>query len=201
VYRKQLSVVTGCPPLKWVVTDPAEPAARRLKNPMRILIDGYNLIRRVPDLKRLERTDMEKARDALVRELSVYRMGKKHRICVVFDGAEAIHLGSGAEKVRGISVRFSPRGSSADQVILEAMRNNEVDVLVSADRELTGDSKERKTRRRDAGHRARRRGNCRSLRGRTGRGWRSCNNQCRVQSAGCRETGGVQDPAPRGKNC
>jgi predicted RNA-binding protein with PIN domain len=104
---------------------------------MRILIDGYNLIRRVPDLKRLERTDMEKARDALVRELSVYRMGKKHRICVVFDGAEAIHLGSGAEKVRGISVRFSPRGSSADQVILEAMRNNEVDVLVSADRELT----------------------------------------------------------------
>ncbi len=104
---------------------------------MRILIDGYNLIRRIPDLKRLERSDMKQARDTLVRELSVYRTGKKHRISVVFDGAEAIHLGGGAEKVGGIIVRYSPRGSSADHLILEAIRKNEADVLVSADRELT----------------------------------------------------------------
>ena len=104
---------------------------------MRIIIDGYNLIRRVPDLKMRERTDMEQARESLVRELSVYKAGKSHRISVVFDGAEAIHLGGGTEKVGGITVRFSPRGSSADQLILEAIRKKEADILVSADRELT----------------------------------------------------------------
>jgi len=104
---------------------------------MRIIIDGYNLIRRIPDLKRIERMNMEQARETLVRELSVYRVGKNHRISVVFDGAEAVHLGGGTEKVGGITVRFSPRGSSADQLILEAIRKKETDVLVSADRELT----------------------------------------------------------------
>ena len=104
---------------------------------MRIIIDGYNLIRRTPDLKMVERSDMEEARDVLVRDLSVYRAGKRHRISVVFDGAEGIHLRESAQKVGGITVRYSPRGLSADLVILEAMRNREADILVSADRELT----------------------------------------------------------------
>jgi predicted RNA-binding protein with PIN domain len=105
-------------------------------DPMRIIIDGYNLIRRVPELKEADRTDLNAGRDMLIGELASYRTVKGHRITVVFDGSEALHLGGGVEKVRGITVRFSPRGSDADRVILEALGNSEADVLVSADREL-----------------------------------------------------------------
>jgi len=104
---------------------------------MRILIDGYNLIRKIPELQRLERIDMEEARESLIRELSVYRRGKRHRIEVIFDGAEASRLGGSQGRQAGITVRFSPRGSSADRLILEALKDGAADVLVSADRELT----------------------------------------------------------------
>ena len=103
---------------------------------MRIIIDGYNLIRRIPELERLDRADMEEARQALIRELSLYRGGKRHQIVVVFDGIEALHLGGSKTRDRGVTVLFSPRGKNADRLILDALRNREADVLVSADREL-----------------------------------------------------------------
>jgi len=104
---------------------------------MRIVIDGYNLIRRIPELERLDRINMEEAREALIKELSLYRSGKRHQIIVVFDGLEALHLGGSKSKERGVTVRFSPRGKNADQLILDALKSREADVLVSADRELT----------------------------------------------------------------
>ncbi len=104
---------------------------------MRIIIDGYNLIRRIPELERLDRVNMEEARETLIKELSLYRSGKRHQIVVVFDGLEALHLGGSSTRDRGVTVRFSPRGKSADQVIRDALKNREADVLVSADRELT----------------------------------------------------------------
>ncbi len=136
MYREQLIVPLTRSPRKRLGVDFLE-LHLRTENPMRIIIDGYNLIRRIPDLKMVERTDMKEAREVLVRELSVYRTGKRHRISVVFDGAEAVRLGGNAQKIGGITVRFSPRGLTADQVILEAIRKNEADILVSADRELT----------------------------------------------------------------
>lgn len=103
---------------------------------MRIVIDGYNLIRRVPELRALDREDLESVRDGLVQELSTYRAGKGHKITVVFDGVEAVHLGGGSEKVAGISVRYSPRGRSADSVIKEMCREGKADLVVTADREI-----------------------------------------------------------------
>ena len=104
---------------------------------MRIVIDGYNLIRRIPELRVLDRDDLEAGRDGLVQELSTYRAGKGHRITVVFDGTGSIHLGGGSEKVVGITVRFSPQGRTADSVIKEMCRENQTDMIVSADREIT----------------------------------------------------------------
>ncbi len=103
---------------------------------MRIVIDGYNLIRRNPELRELDRENLEEGRNALVRELSVYRGGRGHKITVVFDGTEAIHLGGGAEKVGGITVRYSSRGHSADTVIIQMCREGQVDVVVTGDREI-----------------------------------------------------------------
>jgi predicted RNA-binding protein with PIN domain len=104
---------------------------------MRILIDGYNLIRRIPELREADRSDLAEGREGLLEQLSLYRTGKQHRITVIFDGAKSVHLGGGSQKVGGISVRYSARGRSADQDIIEACRNGQADVLVSADRELT----------------------------------------------------------------
>ena len=104
---------------------------------MRIIIDGYNLIRRVPELRALDRADLEAGRDGLVNELSTYRAGKGHRITVIFDGAESVHLGGGSEKVAGITIRYSARGQSADSVIQKMCREGQADMVVSGDREIT----------------------------------------------------------------
>jgi len=109
--------------------------------PMRIIIDGYNLIRRIPELRALDSQDLESGRDSLVQELSSYRSGKGHRVTVVFDGAESVHLGGGSGKVRGITVRYSPQGRSADSVIMEMCREGQADVVVTADREIVDAAK------------------------------------------------------------
>jgi len=103
---------------------------------MRIVIDAYNLIRRIPELRTLDSQDLEAGRDRLAHELSTYRAGKGHPITVVFDGAESIHLGGGSEKVAGITIRYSARGQSADQVIQKMCREGAADLIVSGDREI-----------------------------------------------------------------
>ena len=104
---------------------------------MRIVIDGYNLIRRIPELRALDRDDLESGRVGLASELSTYRAGKGHQIMVVFDGADSVHLGGGSEKVAGITLRYSARGQTADQVIQKMCREGAADLIVSGDREIT----------------------------------------------------------------
>ncbi|NOY87577.1 MAG: NYN domain-containing protein [Deltaproteobacteria bacterium] len=103
---------------------------------MRILIDGYNIIRRIPELSALDRADMEEGRDYLIGELSRYRSGKGHGIVVVFDGAGSYHLGDRGSRVKGITVIYSRQGRSADDVIAALCREGKADLLVTADREL-----------------------------------------------------------------
>ena len=107
---------------------------------MRILIDGYNLIRCIPELKNAEGAGLDVGRESLLENLAAYRIGRGHRVTIVFDGTYSLHLGGGMEKVYGINVRFSPRGSDADRLIRESLSKNEADVLVSADRELTSEA-------------------------------------------------------------
>ncbi|TNF48436.1 hypothetical protein EP232_02395, partial [bacterium] len=103
---------------------------------MRIIIDGYNLIRRIPELAGFEQVDLERGRKYLIQELSSYRAGKGHRVTVVFDGAGSIHLGGEREKERGITVIFSRQGRSADDVIANVCRDGGTDLVVTGDRDL-----------------------------------------------------------------
>ena len=59
---------------------------------MRILIDGYNLIRRIPELREADRSDLALGRESLLEQLSIYRAEKRHRITVLFDGDESTDL-------------------------------------------------------------------------------------------------------------
>lgn len=103
---------------------------------MRIVIDGYNLIRQVPELADLDRMDLEVGRDHLIRELSGYRAGKGHRITVVFDGGGSYHPGRRGQKVLGVTVIYSGGGGTADDVVASLCRDGNADLVVTADREL-----------------------------------------------------------------
>jgi hypothetical protein len=79
-----------------------------------VLIDGYNVIRRSPQLARAEQVSLQHGRDALI-TLLAFRYGAiAGRMVVVFDGAEH-HETRTAE--RGISIIFSAHGCTADACI------------------------------------------------------------------------------------
>ena len=105
---------------------------------MWVIIDGYNLIRRLPDLRQYERESLEAGRAALVQMLAAYRRARgQHRITVVFDGGSNPAGHAGAGRVAGIDVRFSPPGQTADAVIRRLAQEGRAGALVvSSDREV-----------------------------------------------------------------
>jgi len=104
---------------------------------MRIIIDGYNLIRQWPELEMLDRGDLQSGREALLQALQAYRRAKGHRITVVFDGREQGGFSETVERSAGIDVRYSRRGETADAVIARLVAEGGAGaVVVSSDREV-----------------------------------------------------------------
>lgn len=101
---------------------------------MRIVVDGYNLIRRSPELSILDRQDLELGREGLLKLLTPYQRLKGHRITVVFDGREGGPPLRHQEMRGGLTVIFSRRGESADEVIKQL--SGPGTVVVTSDREL-----------------------------------------------------------------
>ena len=102
-----------------------------------IIIDGYNLIRQSKTLSRLDQQDIMLGRDALVDMLAAYRKIKPHRITVVFDGHHSPVFSQTQDRRKGIAIRFSRRGESADNVIkLMAMKEREKALVVSSDADV-----------------------------------------------------------------
>lgn len=102
-----------------------------------IIIDGYNLIRQSPELGALDRQDLQLGRDALVEILAAYKKLKPHKITVVFDGTAGPSLYGHRDRAKGIDIRFSHGGESADDVIRQmARREGSKALVVSSDREV-----------------------------------------------------------------
>jgi predicted RNA-binding protein with PIN domain len=102
-----------------------------------IIIDGYNLIRQSPILSRLDQQDIMLGRDALVDMLAAYRKIKPHRITVVFDGCHSPVFSQERDRKKGIALRFSRRGESADDLIKRmAIKEREKALVVSSDLEV-----------------------------------------------------------------
>ena len=83
-------------------------------NRHRIIIDGYNLLHKIPNLVRLVDTDLERARDLLVSRLVGYRAQKNARITVVFDGRGPQLSPPGGRSATGVEVVFSRAPENAD---------------------------------------------------------------------------------------
>lgn len=102
-----------------------------------IIIDGYNLIRQSDRLNSLDRQDLQLGREALLDMLAAYKRIKGHRITVVFDGINAPAFAQHKDQVKGIRVKFSRSGESADAVIKRmADRQREKALVVSSDLDI-----------------------------------------------------------------
>jgi uncharacterized protein len=98
---------------------------------MRWLVDGYNVIRRAPELKSREQESLEAGRQALCALLVQVARASADTFAVVFDGAQA---GGRAGGGSGVTVIFSSARESADHVLARMAR--EGGAVVSNDREV-----------------------------------------------------------------
>jgi predicted RNA-binding protein with PIN domain len=98
---------------------------------MRWLVDGYNVIRRSPELASEERLGLEAGRQALCRLLVAVAQASGDQFTVVFDGSGA---GSAASGGVGVRVLFSSACERADQVLARLAAQG--GAVVSNDREV-----------------------------------------------------------------
>ena len=111
---------------------------------MPVLIDGHNLIGRLPDI----RLDDEHDEAQLVSRLQAYAGRTGKRVTVVFDrglpGGVSRELSGGR-----IKVVFAPTSSSADRVLRRRIRNERNPpglIVVTSDREVIAAAEERGAR-------------------------------------------------------
>ena len=98
---------------------------------MRWLVDGYNVIRRAPELRSREQESLEAGRQALCAMLTTVARVSRDTFTVVFDGVDAGGRGGGGA---GVTVIFSSARESADRVLATMAR--EGGAVVSNDREV-----------------------------------------------------------------
>ena len=99
---------------------------------MRWLVDGYNVIRRDPEMRSREAERLADGRTALLHLVAAVARRCGDDFTVVFDGARA----AGGEAVGGqVQVIFSRPPQNADQVLIRlATQFREASIVVSSDR-------------------------------------------------------------------
>jgi predicted RNA-binding protein with PIN domain len=107
------------------------------------IVDGYNVIRRVRELRSVEQHyDLEAGRNALLNRIRSSRLLPSTHVIVIFDGATGIP--HSAPSPPGIDVRFSTPPQNADLAILTALKSRPVSSpvdVITADRDLEWEAK------------------------------------------------------------
>ena len=94
-----------------------------LKKQAHLLIDGYNVIHGLPELKGILDRDKELARDELARIARAIHDGDNIRVTLVFDGAGVDHEIVRPGKELTFSYLFASASSTADEVIERLLAN------------------------------------------------------------------------------
>ncbi len=103
--------------------------------PVHIIVDGYNVIRQSPVMEPLDRQDLQLGRETLVDKLAAYKRLKGYKITVVFDGIGDAGLFESQDREKGILIKFSRHGETADAVIKRMVASEKQKALVvSSDR-------------------------------------------------------------------
>lgn len=101
---------------------------------MPILIDGHNLIGKIPSISLQDPDDEQQ----LIRSLIAYRARTGRRITVVFDPGGAFALPE-SRRYGGVEVVYPPQGSDADAIIsrrVQRSRDRQSWLVVTSDQEL-----------------------------------------------------------------
>lgn len=110
-----------------------------MKKQAHLLIDGYNVILGLPELKEIFHCDKERARDELARIARAIHDGDGSRVTLVFDGAGVDHEIMRPGKELTFSYLFSSASSTAD-VVIEGLLSSEADpssvTVVTRDRAI-----------------------------------------------------------------
>ena len=90
------------------------------------IIDGYNVIHKIPELAAKLREDLESARKALAMEISGWRKRYANaKVYIVFDGRDEHILDYSHAKICGIDCIFTRSDESADDRIINMVRHSE----------------------------------------------------------------------------
>lgn len=104
----------------------------------KIIVDGYNVIHRIPELRHFLDVSLERAREELLRLLKSYLLNKKLKITVVFDGQHP--MGREQElSTPKLRVVFSNHPFKADPYIKRLVakeKNKKALAMVSDDSDL-----------------------------------------------------------------
>jgi|SRR5262245_8090316 len=106
---------------------------------MRWLIDGYNVIRRDPDLRSAEAGGLEVGRAALLRAISGVARRSPDRFTVVFDGAPS----QAAPSPGRLEVIFARPPAKADDVLARLAREAGAGAVVVSDDRAVADAARR----------------------------------------------------------
>jgi len=104
----------------------------------KIMIDGYNMIHRVPNFARFLEVSLERAREELLRKLKSYALAKSVLLIVVFDGSMVVSQGRPVNP-GNLKVIFSRPPFKADPKIKDLImkeKNKKNLTLVSDDADL-----------------------------------------------------------------
>jgi predicted RNA-binding protein with PIN domain len=109
--------------------------------PTHLILDGYNVIRRLPRLADRERAGLEAGRRALLDRVAAYGRATGHRVTVVFDGVEEGDVVESRSRERGVEVVYTAKGTRADETIVRLARDASrgAAVVVTADRQVARD--------------------------------------------------------------
>ena len=84
---------------------------------VRIMVDGYSLLHKWPDLAPDRPRHSTQAREALIQVLAQYQDAVGTPVSVIFDGGGAPPGTPKNESTNGLEVLFSKNGQTADQII------------------------------------------------------------------------------------
>ena len=106
---------------------------------MALLIDGFNLIYKFPDLEHLMYINkLNKARTGLIEKLKKYHAGRKEKIIVSFDGKRNPGDNTEREEIEGIDIYYSLH-LSADFILKEFIKQSvspRTITLITSDKEI-----------------------------------------------------------------
>ncbi|MBC8184137.1 NYN domain-containing protein [candidate division KSB1 bacterium] len=103
------------------------------------IIDGYNLIHKIPKFKNAMELSLEHSRNRLISFLKAYQSSKNINITLVFDGDNVGYTGATDLSTKRLKIIYSHSPEKADPLIkrlIVKVKNKKSLTLISADNDL-----------------------------------------------------------------